>query len=107
MEGQGGKMDYNVGYFIKFFGEIPDDKWLAGQYGYGGSDAPHCAIGHCTLYTDRASALRNLFSVYLGLSVPNVNDGRCTFYQQRTPKQRILAALTDIKNGSRPGGGRG
>lgn len=105
---------YTVDYFIKKFEAIPLDKWTTGTFGTLGDK--HCALGHCgtgsmniaTLInqinypTTELGSLTNLFSTYLRCAVTGVNDeGRNTenlvVYPQLTPKERILAALCDIK----------
>lgn len=104
--------NYDADYFIAKFEAIPDRQWTRSQYadGWGG----FCALGHCgerveistdgymrrrNIQTEEGEALRKLFSDSLGLysSPDRVNDGISDEYQQETPKQRILAALRDIK----------
>lgn len=104
--------NYDIDYFLAKFEAIPDRQWTRSQYadGWGG----FCALGHCgervitstdgsmnsaILYTEEADALKKLFSDSLGIYCgPHyVNDGKIEKYQQETPKQRILAALRDIK----------
>lgn len=107
---------YDVNYFINKFEAIPEEKWLPNQFG--------CAYTHCGQYgegyKDEAPALSKLFetlhplsknqikrdiegSRYHGWSwlVAVINDNNCmndTPYKQPTPKQRILAALYDIRD---------
>lgn len=109
-------MKYDVTYFINKFEAIPENLWCMNDFQRG--DAM-CANGHCGLYdeftvTDESEALKQLFSMlplhyygngYIIEEVPAkysvnaafVNDGRTEEYRQPTPKQRILAALYDIK----------
>lgn len=90
---------YNVDYFIKKFEAIPEIEWCTRGFGVNGN---HCAYGHCGM-TDslefkkvpEAYALGNLL-----FDVVDINDDRHPNYQQPTPKQRILAALYDIKGNS-------
>lgn len=100
---------YNVDYFLKKFEAIPEDKWTTGiqQNKFG----QRCALGHCRPLHDskignehltlEAKALKNLFIDSINgpeLAVVMINNGNNKQYQQPTPKQRILAALYDIKN---------
>jgi hypothetical protein len=90
-------MTYDVDYFIAKFEAIPEDEWCVGHF--ISMDGTKCALGHCgdegTGDSPEANALGCLFP-YLG-DVININDGRHSDYPQPTPKQRILAALNDIK----------
>lgn len=97
---------YNVDYFIKKFEAIPENQWITGGLGYKGR---HCALGHCGVtnlshHNKESSALGQL----LGLSCPGEvwkindlaawSDPVCDPYRHLpTPKQRILAALLDVK----------
>lgn len=114
-------MTYDVDYFIKKFEAIPENKWQSvGQLCF---DGKKCALGHIgvTLKDIQANgnilhkegkALAELFRLlvriennYLGdyERIYLVNDSlTATNYQQPTPKQRILAALYDIKKLQEP-----
>lgn len=90
-------MKYTVDYFINKFEAIPETRWVTMAYinEYG-----CCAMGHCgaqndDCLTEESRALKMLFAV--PYAVQHINDGRFSQYQQPTPKQRILAALYDIK----------
>lgn len=109
--------NYDVHYFIKKFEAIPEELWCQGQFV---DDNKNCAAGHCGARNDtyrdslplEAKALGSLFASS-GLSafsksntykndplyyaVAHINDGMAREYQQPTPKQRILAALYDIR----------
>jgi hypothetical protein len=101
-------MKYDANYFINKFEAIPEDKWITGNYG---TEDRHCALGHCGVSrvfnnnnvkidfhaTSEGSALWCLFNRTHVSSVIGINDGRHPDYQQPTPKQRILAALYDIR----------
>lgn len=107
---------YTVDYFIKKFECINEDKWVEGSLQQGDK---HCAGGHCGMrladdYNEiqEAQHLLSILSV-LGLKsnryaseffcvVAELNDGHFKEYQQATPKQRILAALYDIKKLQQP-----
>lgn len=94
--------EYNVDYFIKKFEAIPEEKWtilvLIDNAGRS------CALGHCGVlptnsgpyYNTEGYSLRDLLEKH-DVYVMAVNDGNDKNYQQPTPKQRILAALYDIK----------
>lgn len=103
---------YTVDYFIKKFEAIPESKIISfNQFDGHGN---HCALGWCNLSNrtptkadPEADALIGLFAAVpsptnpgweeYGWSVADINNGDNTEYQQPTPKQRILAALRDIK----------
>lgn len=96
-------MNYDVDYFIDKFQRIPEELWITGSYC---GDGRGCAFVHCGIDWRKgivnpgkpeAQALCDLFSVALEQSVITINDGADSRYQQPTPKQRILAALRDIK----------
>jgi hypothetical protein len=116
---------YTVDYFIKFFGEKPENRWL--KFKQEDRNGNHCAIGFCNFETknslggDKYRALRKIFSdvsVTIGNIPPKhirenqyrkghkvagtnavtaINNGVALEYQQSTPKLRVLAALQDIK----------
>jgi hypothetical protein len=114
-------MEYTVDYFIEKFEAIPESMWANGIGGYfSDANSPKCALGHLNNNNDKsmsyhgmckeARSLCNLFSkavVEIDFNsdcVPGserlvwgVNDGYGRGYKQPTPKQRILAALYDIK----------
>jgi hypothetical protein len=91
---------YDVDYFIKKFEAIPEENWTSGVFER--SDGSRCALGHCGRLdgcdTPEANALDTLLSgdEYGGLT-PWINDVLSDLHPQPTPKQRILAALRDIK----------
>lgn len=93
-------MTYDVDYFIKKFEAIPDERWCTVEFE---KDGASCAYGHCGMRdykpsTIEAAELFDLFLFNLGdIFVTRVNDGSEPRYSQPTPKQRILAALYDIK----------
>ena len=97
---------YNVDYFIKKFEAIPEENWTVGVYEDGDKC---CAMGHCGIRDDFSvpdtyesrELFRLIFSNY-SCHVTNINDGEIEGYQQPTPKQRILAALYDIKKLEQP-----
>lgn len=92
------EMNYNVNYFIKKFEAIPEEMWLAG--GLGDNGGRRCALGHChaDALSSKATKESSLLMVLLKFRAPEINDGEDERYQQPTPKQRILAALNDVKN---------
>lgn len=93
-------MKYDVDYFIEFYGNIPEDRWITGEY-YDGQDRC-CALGHLMLDADVRMKQDNLIwlTKTFGPNIITVNDGLDINYQQPTPKQRILALLHDIKQQS-------
>ena len=90
----------NADYFIAKFEAIPDNRWCVNTYEGGGIiRRKHCAVGHCGVrdFFTTTDEARCLYQVFGDLMVTAVNDGRHPGYPQPTPKQRILAALRDIK----------
>lgn len=102
-------MEYTVDYFIAKFEAIPEYKWHMDTYVHPLNEDTCCALGHCgeRVYctTDEAGGLKGLFydahkyieSDCIEIFIVDINDGNNARYQQTTPKQRILAALHDIK----------
>jgi hypothetical protein len=106
-------MNYNIDYFIAKFKAIPEDQM-------GDSQDTGCAYGQCRKShrvrddgsaTQEGIALTKLMASINGLTASSkacydpylgtparINNGEVEQYQQPTPKQRILAALLDIKN---------
>lgn len=95
---------FTVDYFIDKFSKIPEENWCTGMFTIGSA---HCAYGHCglgwdTSFTEESVALADLF-IKIRATIINVNDAiDYNPYQQPTPKQRILAALYDIKKMQEP-----
>lgn len=111
-------MEYNVDYFIKKSEAIPEDRWAVGHFVAGDAS---CAQGHCGVRIDQwdnaaqeryfknidmfpeAASLIRLFQPNYydtGVVVAKINNGAHPDYRQPTPKQRILAALYEIKKPS-------
>lgn len=103
-------MNYDVNYFIDMFSAIPEDQWCIRKL--INEVEQKCALGHCLLrhtnYKEWNSILRKDFTsleaqalVVLftrnNMNVADVNNGDDIKYPQKTPKQRVLAALSDIK----------
>lgn len=109
---------YDVNYFIRKFTNTRDDKWCIGRLHnqYGES----CANGWCGVRflgrpvevhtTEESIALQqvmaplsskklHVFDVLPDYSsiAAHINNGTDPRYRQPTPKERILAALYDIK----------
>lgn len=101
-------MDYNVDYFIKMFSAIPENLWCIRTT--LNDKGQRCAYGHTRQmgvvnefenldikYRDRLK-LTWIGNAYKQQTVfADINNGYYAEYQQLTPKQRILAALHDIK----------
>ena len=94
--------DYDYDYFINKFNNIPDDQWTTDRF--TNEAGQHCAYGHCganrlgagVFDTEEASALYKLDIKHdLGF----VNDGKHKHYQQPTPRERVVAYLTNLKQG--------
>lgn len=104
---------YDVDYFIKKFEAIPEEKWCINtRLDHHGN---RCALGWCyqsdrdaedsmtTIANIEETKLTYLFNgVLLERGVGWVNNGYSLKYQQPTPKQRVLAALYDIKSLQQP-----
>lgn len=118
-------MIYDVDYFIKKFSAIPENMWCIEKLRNHLNQ--RCANGHCGIEqyghkTNESIALKKIFSVltitsatevglingetmhgiFLSVKAMDINDGKAREYQQPTPKQRILAALHDIKKLTEP-----
>jgi len=85
---------YTVEYFIQKFEAIEEKEWTIGKF-YDGITNTHCVIGHCN--SAEREAIYDIFGKHSTSTPVIINDGYNTNYQQSTPKQRILAALKDIK----------
>lgn len=92
------KEKYTVDYFIKKFEKIPEWKWAENTFHHEGRS---CALGHCGWRRDDTSDIegKHLVELFdlLKTNAPAINDGNNLNYQQPTPKQRVLAALRDVK----------
>jgi hypothetical protein len=86
-------MKHDADYFLKKFEAIPEGQWCVGMF--TDEKNRHCALGWCESKKEQ-SELERLFKK-LNLTVPSVNDYRHTDYPQPTPRQRIIAALCDIR----------
>lgn len=94
-------MIYDVNYFIDKFQKISASLWIVGAFG---QQDFHCALGHCgarcssdVVPLSEASILVGIMRKHLNSFPSIINDGLNSNYPQHTPKQRILAALQDIK----------
>jgi hypothetical protein len=94
-------MEYTVSYFIEKFSAIPEEIWLINEYERNGSK---CAFGHCGMRDNNSlqSIPEAAAFVKILQMAAVINDGESSEYQQPTPKQRILAALYDIKRKQDP-----
>lgn len=109
---------YNVDYFLAKFSAIPEDQWIC--HSQIDEFNRRCALGHCMLpgmtehqyledytrfsghLTKEGHELGILFSpqdlsIEGAIIVATINNGVDPNYWQPTPKQRVLAALRDIK----------
>lgn len=89
---------YSVDYFINFFGSVPENRWMVGNW-HNEDKTKFCAMGLLGAdagkgHTKETNDLAN----HLGCNPAQINDGKNKHYQQSHPKYRILAALTDVKN---------
>lgn len=93
------KNKYNVDYFIKKFTKIGRNRWYSGKF--VGPHGRKCALGHCGVRddgsnTDESEALQELLG-WCGIA--DINDKKDPRYRQKSARDRILAALKDLKNG--------
>jgi len=107
---------YTVDYFINKFEAIPEKDWIVGIF--MDHHGRCCAQGHCIFnrgYYDpmeviiqRATPTSEVYSLIslfgfrkVGIDehiiIALINNGDDPRYQQPTPKQRVLAALYDLK----------
>lgn len=113
-------MEYTVDYFIEKFSKIPEELWYDG--GLLHFNGKRCAYGLCGLtpFQEPSKECRALSDIFqkafpqfnkktyshnLSGVVISINDdvgSLIGLYQQPTPKQRILAALYDIKKLQEP-----
>jgi hypothetical protein len=105
---------YTVDYFISKFEAIDEARFMTGAYEDNMRNTK-CSLGHCmgnyspeskkrfgAYYGEEFACLMKLFGDAPDTPgdksiVAAINDGQDSRYQQSTPKQRILAALYDIK----------
>lgn len=99
---------YTADFFINKFEPIHEALWCIRAIGHYNS--PKCALGHCS-FGERGefmhdsverTSLCSMFMRVLRGYVHDINNGDDPRYQQPTPKQRILAALYDIKKAQQP-----
>lgn len=106
---------YTVDYFIDKFSKIPASRFATGTQSDGNGN--HCAYGWCGINyytngslnndtgerTEEGIALTDVFvPIMNGMGMASINNGRHPVYQQPTAKERILAALYDIKKQQQP-----
>lgn len=101
-------MIYDVNYFIDKFSKIPENLWCINSRDDG--HGRRCAHGWCDInnygdemFTKEELALHQVFKPLCnGGGCAYINNGGDKRYPQPTPKQRILAALYDIKKMQEP-----
>lgn len=91
---------YDVDYFIHKFEQTEEREWCVENFMKG---TQKCALGHCGCKekvgdTKEGLALHSLFKKNGYFSVTLINDGESELFMQKTPKQRVLAALYAIKS---------
>lgn len=106
-------MIYDINYFIQKFPSIPEELWTTGSEGVASWSIKKCVYGHCGIrdelsvfQNEEAKALSDLITGkktptllrgYLNWGWACINDGGDPYYQQATPKQRVLAKLYDLQ----------
>lgn len=97
-------MNYNIDFFIDFYEKTKEEDWCVERFAiYFPGSVQRCALGFCEVmdgdnnYTQTRAALWGLNN---GIAI--INDGHDPNYQQPTAKQRVLAALYDIKKSQYP-----
>lgn len=96
---------YNKQYFIDKFSAIPSDQWIENFYS-DKSGKYHCVLGHLGAgiknplprNDEEYACFNNLIWDNLKCNPIFINDGFDARYKQDNPKDRILAALNDIKD---------
>lgn len=97
-----------IDYFIDKFSQIPEEKWTTEKY--IDEQGRCCAYGHCgqrgtdeqaDFDTEEAEELHDLFWKQFNVDVATINDGCHEGFPQKTPKERILAALRFIKSNTK------
>ena len=110
---------FTVDYFINKFEAIPEDRWCVNEFKSGDKC---CAQGFC-MSLDAINVVREsplniieisrgypewnslitIFGVcYNNIVIASINNGNDPRYPQPTPKQRVLAALHDLKRKEQP-----
>lgn len=93
-------------YFIQHFRKIPENRWCTGT---SRLDKARDVYGHCPVFTDELDLKDPTGPVYsngdlmalgaqFGISFREINDGKDPDYQEVSAKQRVLAALIDIRD---------
>lgn len=92
--------EFTVDYFIAKFEAIPDKFWCIKRFNDPWSGA-HCALGHCNWSGEgRESEEGMALNKLLMFETTYINDYKSFHYPQETPKERMLAALADVKAGT-------
>jgi hypothetical protein len=97
-------MEYTVDYFLNKFSSIAPDEWYVGDFSNVEGNK-FCALGHCGCdgsklpFTEEGEQLSLILCAIQPSTdrVARINDGLSHKYKQATPKERILAALNDVK----------
>lgn len=95
---------FSVTYFIKKFEAIPEERWHVRAFS-NMDGTKLCALGHCRWHKQIGGSDEGneLIAALRSIGKPDsINDGIIGAYLQPTPKQRILAALYDIKANQQP-----
>jgi hypothetical protein len=110
-------MKFDIDYFIAKYEAIPDELFTV--HLFENYEGQKCSVGHCGVYdkagiTPESLALKQVlaelpvtskrtgelvvdaFSTF-PVKASNISDGLVKEYPQKTPKQRILAALCDAE----------
>ncbi len=88
---------FNATFYIKKFRDIPEDEWTTGAFH---KDGMSCALGHLGAPKKNhkeVMGIIRLFEKYLGVKPAAVNDWQDLRFQEPGPKNRIMAALNQIK----------
>lgn len=93
----------NLNQYKKFFGAIPDSKWIEGRL-HSGDGKRSCALGHLDNHNKSSTLLGDLFIKYIGTGIPSINDQSehpclkdALGEIPKSPKGRILAAINYIQ----------
>lgn len=106
---------HNIQFYIDKFEETPDDGWTTGRYIEGNRkdvfgwlgcyEEVKESGGKVEVFTSAADSLVRMFNGNGEFGsgwelITAICDGRHVSYEQDTPKERIIAALNDLKEGA-------
>ena len=98
------KLELDAKWFLDYFQQIEPNKWTV--FAQNDSEGRHCALGHCQSTTTLGQSDGNGHATYIGRKLIDlldevggvtwINNGVNTTFKQKTPKERVLAALRTL-----------